>query len=155
MPLREGHEFSARSSGTPERENVSQPRHQGGFSFGAACRVMTPTPRRPGSPARVLPVIPGAKRFPVGRDRLGDLRETAVRIYVSRSRRAPPGATPGFNATRLLSDGSLRYSSAYTSAHCRQLMEQPALVLTRLDGVLLTAPPPCLRYRRCSPIALC
>src|SRR5262245_12494306 len=40
---------------------------------------------RPGSPARFL-VIPGAKRFPVGKDRLGDHRETAFRIYVSRSR---------------------------------------------------------------------
>src|SRR5207245_3535899 len=44
------------------------------------------------------------------------------------------------NATRLLSDGSLRYSSAYVAdprAQGRQLMQQPAFVLARLDGVLL------------------
>src|SRR5215471_12412426 len=95
MPLREGHEFLRGHLGHPSARMSLSPDTKGGFSFGAACRVMTPTPRRPGSPARVLPVIPGAKRFPLGRDRLGDLRETAVRIYVSRSRRAPPGATPG------------------------------------------------------------
>jgi hypothetical protein len=54
-----------------------------------------PTPRRPGSPARVPPVIPGAKRFPVGKDRLGDHRETAFGDICVTFETAPPGATPG------------------------------------------------------------
>src|SRR5262249_49608351 len=104
MPLREGHEFLRGHLGHPSARISLSPDTKGAFlsglpdaghSFTSACRVMTPPRGGPGAPAGVLRVLPGAKRFGVGRDGWGDPGKTAVRIYVSRSRPAPPGATPG------------------------------------------------------------
>jgi hypothetical protein len=45
-----------------------------GHSFTSACRLMTSDPKEARFSGQVRPVIPGAKRFPVGKDRLGDHR---------------------------------------------------------------------------------
>jgi hypothetical protein len=94
MPLREGPEFLRGHLGHPSARMSLGPDTKGGFSLGlpgvdhssTACRLMTLDPKEARFSGQVPPVIPGAKRFPVGKDRLGDHRETAVRIYVSRSR---------------------------------------------------------------------
>jgi hypothetical protein len=44
-----------------------------GHSFTSACRLMTSDPKEARFSGQVPPVIPGAKRFPVGRDRLGGI----------------------------------------------------------------------------------
>ena len=95
------------------------------MSSGHETRLMAPTPRRPGSPARIPTVIPGAKRFP-GRDRLGGRRETAVRIYVSRSRQLHrvrrQGAEPNAALRVMVGD---ELPSVLSGGHLSQCFQSP------------------------------